>query len=142
MQGMKLSELTAELIDEILDIYIRVCEVPSNYPVYRRIQNGWTGAWHLRRIQDGLKSGNAAEWRYGSGLPGKGRFEQYDTNAKFFVRSKQGVYENEKLVDEIICFSFDPNIVEGERADKMTTDFRNAVEELLKRRGLAVEFSR
>ncbi len=140
MLGMKLSELTPELMDQILDIYGKVCELPQDSVFWNRKLNGWTGEYHIQGIREGFERSNCAEWRYGSGLPSIPGLQRgnYDTDGKFFVWKENGIYENNERVDTVIRFSFDPNIIETDQAWKMRDEFREAVEELLKNRGLAV----
>lgn len=138
MYGMRMSFLTPMLMDEILDTYERVCEVPSNTPFARRKENLWTGAWHIESVEKWLHRGYV-EWRYGSGLPGKAvNGERFDTNSKFFVRSVRNVHVDADHDDVIIRFSFDPNVVSGERAEKMKKNFEIAVDRLLIERGVGI----
>lgn len=138
--GMKLSQLTPELMDEILDLYGKICEIPQDNIFWRRKQNGWTGEYHIEGIKRSFDMTNCAEWRYGSGLPSiPGRQHgSYDTDGKFFVWKEDYVYENNERVDTVLRFSFDPNIIESDQAWKMREDFRVAVEDLLEVKGLAV----
>lgn len=137
MLGMRPSELTPGIMDEILNLYGRVCRVPEDRIFWRRNQNGWTGAYHVRRVIEGLRHYGATEWRYGSGLPGIP-----NVHAKLLVRKEHRLCEEgEEGVEEIIRFSFDPNdssAEEGDEAKKMKDNFRLAVEEFLVQRGLAV----
>jgi hypothetical protein len=127
MIGMKLDALTPELVDKILNLYGQVCEVPKTNIFWRRNSQGWTGLWYLGCIRDALALGNCAEWRLGSGLPGK--YEgSFDEHAKFVVWAE----------NDLIRFSFDPNIIVSTRAEAMANKFRIAVESLLQEHGLGL----
>ncbi len=135
MYGMRLSQLTPELIDEILDLYGNIGRIPKSTIFWRRAQNGWTGIYHVQQISKQLEHGNVAEWRYGSGLPGVS-----GVHAKFEVWRGVAV-DRGTAGDEAIRFVFDPNAdtIKGDEADIVKESFRSAVEELLKQKGLAIE---
>lgn len=130
--GMRLSQLTPALLAEILKCYQKICggRITEAPPDLR-----------LTWLLESLERSGVVDWRYGCSLPSFREAE--DTNAKLIVRSERAVYdENKKKIDEIIRFSFDPNIIEGEEAERMTSDFRQAAEDLLEKHGVAVDLKK
>lgn len=130
MLGIRLSVFTPEILDDILKIYERIAGGYVNYP------SAPTPEVRLQWIKERLGRSNCvADWRFGSRLIWKGK---EDADAKFCVWNDESLYERGKRADEILRFSFDPNIVSGEAADAMKSEFADAVDAYLSEKGLAV----
>lgn len=126
MYGMKLSQLTEERLAEILLLYDKIaggdvrsyCFSSASPPMALRLE------W----LKEGLRS-NAVDWRYGSklttgsGLP--------DKDAKLVIWYERTIWKENSEKDIVIRFSFDPNIIAGEEAEKIRKDFEKAIDELL-----------
>lgn len=126
MYGMKLSELTEDILREIFLLYEKI--VGGRIREYVFSRSSQPMAMQIEYIRDRLSGGgNAAEWCLGSSLNGG------ESNAKLFVWDERSVYEEgtKKIIDKVIRFSFDPNIISGQEAEKMKKDFEIAVDKFL-----------
>jgi len=125
MYGMRLSQFSPEILSDILDIYFNVCggkeESMPRVILYKDF------------ILKDLEKRSFHESRFGSRLMWKGR---EDRDAKFIIRCEHGIYKNDVLVDKLIEFSFDRNIVENDEALQMMVDFRSEVQSYLLLKGL------
>lgn len=126
MYGMKFSQLTEELLKEILLLYDKIaggdvrsyCFSSGSPPMALRLQ------W----LKEGLRS-NAVDWRYGSKLETRSGLP--DKDAKLVIWYERTIRKENSEKDMVIRFSFDPNIIVGEEAEKIRRDFEKAVDELL-----------
>lgn len=127
--GMKLSELTPEILRNIFLIYEKI--------VGGRIrEDAFSGSAPTMEMQmaylfEGLNRSNAVGWRFGSDLSGR------EENAKLVVWEETPVFDpiTKSRIDKVIRFSFDPNIVSGPEAEKMKQDFEEEVDRLLLQTG-------
>lgn len=126
MYGMRLSQLTEELLKEILLLYDKIAG--GDVRSYCFSPGSPSMALHLVWLKEGLK-GNVVDWRYGSkletgsGLP--------DKDAKLVIWCERTISKENGEKDMVIRFSFDPNLVHGPEADKIKGQFEKAVDELL-----------
>lgn len=122
---MRLSQFTLEIFNDILDIYFKVCGGREESMPRAILYNDFVlRDLELRRFH---------ESRFGSRLMWKGRD---DRDAKFIIRCEHGIYKNDVLVDKLIEFSFDRNIVESDEAVDMMCHFRSEVQSYLLLKGL------
>jgi len=127
MYGMKLSQLTEELLKEILLLYDKIaggdvescCFSAGSPPMDVR----------LKWLKDGLTHGNAVDWRYGSNLITRSGLP--DKDAKLVIWYEKTLWRENTEKDMVIRFAFDPNIVSGPEAEKISEDFKKEMDELL-----------
>lgn len=126
--GLKLSQLTEEVLKDILIIYDQVV----GGAVWDRVfsKSSPSIGDRLNKIQEGLRHSNVVDWRFGSRLKGDERL-----NAKFCLWREEGISDG----DMIIRFSFDPNLVHGEEAESLQNEFEKAINNYLTQKGLAIE---
>jgi len=114
--GMKLSDLTDEILSELIILYDET--VGGNGRYYPQT---------AEYVQRTLEGGHSVEKRCGSRLTG---------HSKLWIRWSD-------TVEEVICFSFGANTVPGEASKreirKLEQSFENAVDNFLTERGLAIE---
>ena len=135
MYGMKLSDLTEELLKDILLLYDRIaggdvqshCFSKSSPPI----------STHLQWLKEGLAHSNAVDWRYGCRLETRSGLRDQDAKLVFWY--ERTIWKENQEKDIVIRFAFDHNILSGEGAEKMTKDFEKAVDELLVKQKVNVE---
>ena len=127
MSGMRLSQLTEELLKEIFLLYDRV--VGGQVKKYVFGSSSMPMSERVKRIHEEFKRGSSdLDHRFGSKLK-----DGDDEDAKLFVR-----WETIEDGDKIIRFSFDPNLVRGEEAERLTKEFEREIDYLLFSKGLTV----
>jgi len=126
--GMKLSDLTGEILFDLIRIYDDV----SNSELARECLERRAPSREMEYVNEILGISNAVAWRFGSKFSG---------DTKFYIW-KEGFQGNDRL----IRFSFDPNSyvsdpegVRTEESDCLTQSFRVAVIKYLLNQGLAIE---
>jgi hypothetical protein len=121
--GMNITDLDQSTLDQIVDIYDKVTQVPEVLKG-RLFRNN--PPLTVTEILDELEHSTIIERRWGSIL---------GSDSKFLIRSKQGH----------IGFEFDPNIHSGREPGpegrKIKTLYEEAVADLLKERNLAIELN-
>lgn len=124
MYGMKLSQLTEDILQDILFLYEQIVggQLSSSSMCER-----------LRWLQEGLEKSNAVDWRYGSKL--KTERGLTDRNAKLIVWRETKTIDN----DVIIRFYFDPNLISGEEAEQLKRKFEEEVDSLLISKHIAIK---
>lgn len=138
MYGMKLSELTEEKLKEILLLYDKIAGGDVKSHCFSA--GSPSMAIRLEWLREGLAGSNAVDWRYGSKLVTRSGLP--DKDAKLVIWYEGTIWKENNEKDMIIRFAFDPNIVTGEEADKMTKDFEKAVDELLVKWKVNMELER
>lgn len=126
MYGMRLSQLTEELLKEILLLYDKIAG--GDVRSYCFSPGSPSMAIHLEWLKEGLK-GNAVDWRYGSKLETRSGLP--DKDAKLVIWYERTISEKNSKKDMVIRFSFDPDIVVGEKAERIRKDFEKAIDDLL-----------
>ena len=124
MYGIKLSQLTEDILQDILFLYEQI--------VGGQLGSSSIGE-RLRWLQEGLKRSNAVDWRYGSKL--KTERGMTDRNAKLIIWRETKTINN----DVVIRFSFDPNLISGEEADELKRKFEEEVDNLLILKHIAIK---
>ena len=123
-KGMLLSRLSIETLYDIADIY---GQIVGGNPEALRTYDPMSVLEELNY----LKETNFIGWRFGSKLP--------DDKTQ---DGKLGIWTQGLDDDPIIRFDFDPNVVQGEEAEKLREEFKQAVAEYLTSQKLAVELPR
>jgi hypothetical protein len=137
MYGMKLSMLTEELLKEILLLYDKILE--GDVKLYCFSSGSPSMAQRLEWLKEGLSGSNAVDWRYGSKLKTKSNMP--DKDAKLIIWREKTIWKENEKKDTVIRFSFDPNIISGEEADRLKKQFEYAIDKLLLIRGVGINLS-
>ncbi len=127
MSVMRLSQLTEELLEEIFLLYDRVVGGQVKKLVFG--SSSILMSERLERIHEEFEKGSSVlDHRFGSKLKGGD-----DEHAKLVVW-----WETTKDGDKIVRFSFDPNLVSGEEAERLTKEFEREIDYLLFSKDLAL----
>jgi len=135
MYGMKLSEITEELLKEILLLYAEIaggdvksyCFSAGSPPMSLRLE------W----LREGLARSNAVDWRYGSKLETRSKLP--DKDAKLVIWHEKTIWKENHEKEILIKFAFDPNVVSSPEAEKMKKDFEKAVDNMLEKWKVAIK---
>jgi hypothetical protein len=128
---MMLSQLTEKRLMEIFLLYDRI--IGGRIRDYALMQSSPPFATHLAYINKQFSSGNAAEFCYGSNLNGG------EQNTKLIVWYESGLYQDKKLTDKLIRFSFDTHSIDTEESRNMRSDFEEAADKLLVKWGVNID---
>lgn len=128
--GIKLGDLNDETFDQVLHLYHQSAGVyrsDVDIPAYLRIKRHYPPDQSIAaEVRQTLGRNRYWEWRFGSRLT---------DHAKLVIRDAERRSTDDQM---LIRFLFDPNIVEGDEADKIRDSFKDAVDDFLIKRGIAV----
>jgi len=131
MYKMILSQLTEKRLREIFLLYDRI--IGGRIRDCALMQSSPPLATHLAHINKQFEISNAAEFCYGSNLIGG------EINTKLIVWYESGLYQDKKLIDKLIRFSFDTHSIDTKESRNMRLDFEEAVDKLLVKWGVDID---
>lgn len=131
MYKMMLSQLTEKRLIEIFLLYDRM--IGGRIRDYALMRSSPPIATHLAYINRQFEISNAAEFCYGSNLNGG------EQNTKLIVWYESGLYQDNKLIDKLIRFSFDTHSIDTKESRNMRLDFEEAIDKLLVKWGVDID---